>query len=444
MDLADLLLHKENLEAVLDSLTDAIIAHDVARKITVFNRAAERLTGLQRDDVLGRDCHDILEGGFCGSRCTFCGTCTPEFDVETYPMVVTDTSGITHSVETTVVPVRNREGEVVGLVAAARDVTELSELRQTLRNERSFRGIIGKHVRMRAVYELIRQAAPAEVPVLVQGESGTGKELVARAIYAESPRSAGPFVAINCGALPEGLLESELFGHVKGAFTGAVRDKRGRFELAHEGVLFLDEIGELSLPMQVKLLRVLQEMRFERVGGEQPIDVDVRILSATNRDLREEVRRGSFREDLFFRLCVVPIELPPLRQRGTDLFLIADFFLSKLSEESGRPQPPALSESAARALLDHDWPGNVRELVNALQFALVKTNGGVIEPEHLPQEVLKAGASQTRSKVGRKRKLSVEQVRGALEQAGGSRSKAAKLLGVSRSTLYRYLGELNS
>ena len=442
MDLSDLLLHKEAMEAVIDSLNDAIIAHDVQRRITVFNRAAERLTGLQRDDVLGRDCHDILEGGFCGSRCTFCSGCTPEFEIESYPMVVTDTSGATHSVDTTVVPVRNRAGDVIGLVAAARDVTELSELRQSVKNERAYRGIIGKHVHMRAVYELIRQAAPAEVPVLVQGESGTGKELVARAIHAESPRCSGPFVAVNCGALSEGLLESELFGHVKGAFTGAIRDKRGRFEIADEGVLFLDEVGELTLPTQVKLLRVLQEMRFERVGGERSIDVDVRIVSATNRDLREEVRRGRFREDLFFRLCVVPIELPPLRQRGTDLFMIADHFLSKLAEESGRPQPPALSEAAARAVLDYDWPGNVRELVNALQFAMVKTAGGVIEPDHLPPEVLRLTESRPRSKAGRKRKLTTEQVRGALERAGGSRIGAAKLLGVSRSTLYRYLDEM--
>jgi PAS domain S-box-containing protein len=442
MDLGELLTHKENLEAVLDSLTDAIIAHDVDRRITVFNQAAERLTGLRRDQVVGRDCHDVMEGGFCGTRCAFGGCCAPEFDLETFPMAVTDTAGRTHHVETTVVPVRGREGEVVGVVAAARDVTELDQLRKTLLRGRSYRGIIGKHPRMQSVYELIRQVAPTDVPVLIQGESGTGKELCALAVHAESERRDGPFIAINCGALPEGLLESELFGHVKGAFTGATRDKKGRFELAHGGTLFLDEVGELSQSTQVKLLRVIQEMRFERVGGERPIDVDVRIISATNRELREMARKGQFREDLFFRLAVIPIEMPPLRRRGTDLLLIADHLLSEFAAERGLEQPLALSEAATKVLLGYRWPGNVRELMNALQYAMVKTVGGVIEPKHLPPEVVKSGEPRPQSKAGRKRKLTPEQVREALAQAEGSRIEAAKILGVGRSTLYRYLEEM--
>ena len=442
MDLHDLLTRKGNLEAVLDSLNDAIIAHDIERRITVFNRAAERLTGLKRDEVLGRDCHEILEGGFCGSRCAFCENCTPTFDHEAFPMVVTDTGGQPHQVETSVVPVRNREGEVVGVVAAARDVTELDELRRSLKRERKFRDIIGKHHHMQSVYELIRQVAPTDVPVLVQGASGTGKELVAQAVHLESDRRTKPFVAVNCGALPEGLLESELFGHVKGAFTGAVRDKKGRFELAHGGTIFLDEIGELTTSMQVKLLRALQEKRIDPVGAERPVEVDVRVISATNRDLRLQVRRGACREDLFFRLCVVPIDLPELSERGTDVFLLADHFLARFAQEMGRNKPPALSEDAARILLDYPWPGNVRELMNVLQYALVKAPGGVIETEHLPPELTARGKPKRRSNVGRKRKLTADQVRAALDEAGGRRVEAARLLGVGRSTLYRYIDEL--
>jgi transcriptional regulator with PAS, ATPase and Fis domain len=278
--------------------------------------------------------------------------------------------------------------------------------------------------------------------VLVQGASGTGKELCARAIHAESRRKDGPFVPVNCAALPEGILESELFGHVKGAFTGAVRDKKGRFELAHLGTLFLDEVGELSASTQVKLLRVLQEKRFERVGGEGSVDVDVRIISATNRNLRELVRRGAFREDLFFRLSVVPMELPPLKDRGTDVVLLADHFLAQFGKEEQRPQPAALSEAATRLLLDYPWPGNVRELMNALQYAMIKSSGGVIEAEHLPPEIMTTQRPPRRSNAGRRRKLTASKVRDALEQAQGNRVKAAKILGVGRSTLYRYLEEL--
>jgi len=441
MNLAELLSGYRNLEAVLDSMADTIIAHDAERRITFFNRAAERLTGLMRDDVLGKDCHEILAGGFCGSRCAFCDQCIPEFELMTFPLVITDTAGEAHRVEITLVPMRDSSGEVTGAVAAARDLTELTELRRRLQRENSFQGIVGQHHRMQAVYELIRQAAPTDVPVLIQGESGTGKELVAGAIHSESERGAGPFVAVNCGALPEGLLESELFGHVKGAFTGAVRDKRGRFERADGGTLFLDEVAELTPVMQVKLLRVLQDRRFERVGGESPLTADVRVISATNQDLRRRVRKGRFREDLFFRLCVVPIELPPLRSRGTDVFLLADHLLERLAEESGCRTPPALSENAARRLLDHSWPGNVRELENSLRYALVKTPGGVIRSEHLPPSIAEAGREPGRKRAGRKRKLTPGQVRQALERARGNKAEAARLLGVGRSTLYRYVRE---
>jgi DNA-binding NtrC family response regulator len=285
------------------------------------------------------------------------------------------------------------------------------------------------------VYEQIRNLAVSDYPVHITGETGTGKELVAAAIHNESPRAGGPFVPVNCGALPEGLLESELFGHVKGAFSGAIRDKKGRFELADGGTLFLDEVSELPRHMQVKLLRVLQSGTFERVGGEKTISVDARIISATNRDLRREMERQNFREDLYYRLSVVPIRIPALRERKNDIPLLAAHFL-KQAVEQGR-KAVRLSEDALSLMMDYSWPGNVRELQNAIHFALVKSRGLNIEAEHLPLEIKEAACAAV--KPGPAPRLTSDAVTAAIREAGGNKSKAAKLLGVGRATLYRFL-----
>lgn len=437
LNLAEVFSHYENLELVLESMPEAIIVHDLDRRITFFNRAAERLTGQGRDQVLGTDCHNVLESGFCGSRCAFCTGCEPTFEHLAYPVVITRPDGTRRQIEMTIVPMKDAAGALQGVLAVARDITEVTELRRAMEREHSFRGIVGQHQLMRAVFDLVREVAHTEVPVLIQGKSGTGKELVASAIHNESSRAAHPFVAINCGAIPEGLIESELFGHVRGAFTGAVKNKKGRFEIAHGGTIFLDEVGELSQAMQVKLLRVLESMSFEQVGGEQTLKVNVRIISATNRDLSAEVAQGRFRQDLFYRLAVVPITLPPLCKRRTDVLTLADHFLERFCAESDR-KPPAIHESAAQLLIDYRWPGNVRELMNALQYALVKTRGAVIDATHLPPEITR-GHLPTRRRVGRKPKLTSAEVRQALRESGGNRAKAARRLGVGRSTLYRYL-----
>jgi transcriptional regulator with GAF, ATPase, and Fis domain len=302
-----------------------------------------------------------------------------------------------------------------------------------------FSGIIGKDERMLEVYDLIRDLADNTAPVLILGESGTGKELVAAAIHNEGPRAQKLFVPVNCGALPETLLESELFGHVKGAFTGAFRDKKGRFELADGGTIFLDEIGDISPAMQVRLMRVLQEGTFERVGSESTLKVDVRLISATNKDLQKEIAAGRFRDDLYYRLSVVPIRLPPLRERRNDIPLLAEHTLKRALEMSGR-QGVALSADALDIMLSYDWPGNVRELQNWIQFALVKCKTGVIRPEHLPPSRVTAAAGiPLPGTARRRRKLDAESVRMALQQTGGNRVEAARLLGVSRATLYRFL-----
>jgi sigma-54 dependent transcriptional regulator, acetoin dehydrogenase operon transcriptional activator AcoR len=314
------------------------------------------------------------------------------------------------------------------------DITELSALRQRLKVEQSFAGIIGSDPAMHDLFETIRDLTDVKIPVLIEGESGTGKELVASAIHNEGTRADKPFVPVNCASLPEGIIESELFGHVKGAFTGALRDKKGRFELAHGGTLFLDEVADLPRSVQAKLLRVLQSGCFERVGDEKSITTDVRIISATNKDLKKEVDKGNFREDLYYRLKVVPIRILPLRKRKSDIPLLVNHFLKQAIDEGFRFAE--ISRAAMAAMMDYSWPGNVRELQGAIRFALIKSRDELIRQEDLPMELR---SRPDACLPGPSKKLSPERVKDALKQSGGNRTKAAGLLGVGRATLYRFL-----
>jgi DNA-binding NtrC family response regulator len=310
-----------------------------------------------------------------------------------------------------------------------------------------FPGLIGRSPAMEKVFRLIENLEQSEATVLLTGESGTGKEVLARAIHAHSPRRSGPFVAVNCGALPGELLESELFGHVRGAFTGAVRERAGRFEVAAGGTLFLDEVADLPLQLQVKLLRVLQERTFERVGESQSRRTDARIIAATNVDLRRAVQEGRFREDLFYRLRVVPIELPTLRERREDIEPLATYLLARVAGRQGRAL--RFSPDALRALLDYAWPGNVRELENALEYAVAVCKGQTILPEDLPAELQQGGASTTTADSpaadphgGQRRSSADAQVlRHALEAHRWRRVEAARALGISRATLWRRMRE---
>lgn len=431
------LYERKNLENILDSLTEGIIAHDKERHILFFNRAAEGITGYRRKEVLGRDCHQVFGEPFCGGRCSFHEGAPDSLDHLYYPLNILSREGETRRLEMSVSGMKDNDGNFAGVIASFRDISDLVGLKIELGHLKGFAGIIGQNPEMLQIYRQIRDLGTNDYPVCITGETGTGKELVANAIHNESRRGGGPFVPVNCAALPESIIESELFGHVKGAFTGAVRDKKGRFELANGGTLFLDEVTDLSRVVQAKLLRVLQERRFEPVGSEKTTIVDVRLICATNRDLKREMERGNFREDLYYRINVVPIHLPPLRKRKKDIPLLLNHFLEKAREEG--QETPGFSEDTLRIMEEYSWPGNVRELQSAIRFALVKGRGRIITPTYLPIE-LKTW-EDTRSPRGPSRKLDMESVRAALIKSGGNKAKASRLLGVGRATLYRFLSD---
>ena len=444
--LGALLRQRRHWEGLLDTLQDGILAHDLNRRIYLFNREAERITGLTRQQVLGLDCHEVFPpDGLCGSQCKFCSPTAPGPQRASWETVFTARDGVDRRLKMSVSPLQLQADQPWGVIISMHDITEVSDLRHRLRTERSFHGMVAASRPMQELFSATRQISTSDYPVLITGDSGTGKELLAGAIHQESRRRDGPFVPINCGALPDNILESELFGHVRGAFTGAIRNKKGRFEMAHGGTLFLDEVGELSPRFQVKLLRVLQEKRFEMVGGERTIEVDVRVISATNQELRKLIAEGTFREDLYYRLCVFPLQLPALSGRREDIPLIVEHALQKVRQETDS-RVEAVSSEAMEALLSYHWPGNVRELINAIQYASVLCGSGEIHPSNLPPEVFRGAAESPVSpgvsppaRAERKRKLDREAVRAALRGAGGNKVKAAKILGVGRATLYRFL-----
>ena len=449
------LLNQEGfLKTLFDSIPCGVLIVDRDRRIQAVNNVMERTFGISSAEVIDKRGGEALRCIHASESPKGCGFADECQSCQVFNTALkTLAGGQIHRKKANLQLLTNGKTlDLVLLVSAAplyhegarlaiimlENITELNTLRRRLKTEQGFSGIIGRDAGMNEVFETIRQVAGVNVPVIIQGESGTGKELVAVAIHNEGPRAKKPFVPINCGALPEGLLESELFGHVKGSFTGALRDKKGRFELAHGGTLFLDEVVDLPKVLQSKLLRVLQEGTIERVGDEKTISVDVRIISAANRDLKKEVQKGNFREDLYYRIKVVPIHLPPLRERKNDIPLLVDHFLKRIVKNSGKDSIDIYHESMA-LMMNYHWPGNVRELENALQFAIVMCSGSEILPNDLPME-LRDLASLSPSR-GPSKKLDIDRVRSALKQTGGNKAKAARLLGVGRATLYRFLAD---
>ncbi len=454
MDFIKRILNQEGfLKAIFKAIPCGVLVIDVQRRIHAVNDAfkqtfnvisGKKILYTRPGDAL--KCLNAGKGKGCGyeNECKAC-------KIRSVAVKALSGSQIYREKASLKIQVNGDTKEIVILISAApfehkskrmavimiENLSQLSDMHLSFITKKSFRGIIGSTHRMRELFNLIKEVAEVDVPVLIQGESGTGKELVANAIHYESYRSSNLFVPVNCAALPEGLLESELFGHVKGAFTGAIRDKKGRFELANGGTLFLDEVADIPKLVQVKLLRVLQEGVFEPVGSEKSISADVRIISATNKNLKEEVEKGNFREDLYYRINVVPIHVPPLRERKEDIPLLVEYFLNTISQNKGIT---GVSDEAMEIMLEYDWPGNVRELQSAISFASIKAKGNIITKECLPRE-LHLWKKSLRSSRRTSRKLNKENVKNALITAGGNKAKAARLLGVGRATLYRFLKE---
>jgi PAS domain S-box-containing protein len=441
--LAALTQARKNAEQVMDSMQEGIIAHDLNRRIFFFNQAAERITGFSRREIIGQDCHDIFSGGICSKRCSFKEPGKKiKLPDSPYSLSIKNKNGQGRELEMSVVEMKNFFDIPIGVVASFRDATREVDLATRLGEVDHFSGIIGNSPKMLAIYQSIRDLADSNVPVFIEGESGSGKELVATAIHNERKEERGLFVPVNCGALPENLLEAELFGHVKGAFTGAIRDKKGRFELADGGTIFLDEIGDITPAMQVKLLRVLQDGTFQKVGGESTIRVKVRLITATNKNIQKEISEGRFREDLYYRICVAPVKVPPLRERKSDIPLLARYFLKHAYEDEKR-HDIILAQDTIETLMAYNWPGNVRELQNAVRYLMFKCQEEIARPHHLPDNirqmptVLLGGGLQTK----KRQKLNSENVRQALLQADNNRVQAARLLNVGRATLYRFLAK---
>ncbi len=428
--------------AIITSLREGILAIDPELRILTMNPAAEEILGRSRWDLAGTPVCDLFGVGAC-PRDILAEALRSGQPIVDFQTTVHLAGGQMGHVLLRTAALRHRDGTPLGMALILGDVTEVTTLRQQMSGRTRLGRLVGRDPKMQELFGLITDVAGSDATVLIRGESGTGKELVARAIHETSGRSDGPFVQVNCSALSENLLESELFGHVKGAYTGAVADRRGRFEEATGGTLFLDEIGDVSPVVQVKLLRVLQERVVERVGDNKPIAVDVRVVSATNRNLETLLTSGRLREDFFYRIKVVSLTIPPLRDRREDIPLLIPHLLQKIAQREGLPVPPPVTGEALTQLMRHAWPGNVRELENALEHAVVLSRGQPIRPSHLPPEVAAGPRGAGRGLAGVPLHTETERqvLQEALEAAGWNRSRAARRLGIDRTTLWRKIRE---
>jgi PAS domain S-box-containing protein len=432
-------------ETILESISDGVFTVDAEWCVTSFNRAAEEITGIPRREAIGRRCSEVFRSSMCETGCALGRTLKtgkPVIGKSAY-IIRADGARIPISVSTSVL--RDLRGRIAGGAETFRDLSEVETLRQELNGRFHIGDLTSRSPLMQRVFEVLPAIAASPSTVLVLGETGTGKELVARTIHSLSPRHKGPFVAVNCGALPDTLLESELFGYKAGAFTGANRDKPGRFALANTGTLFLDEIAEVSPALQVRLLRVLQDRTFEPLGATRPERADVRIIVATNKDLAEQVRRGAFREDLYYRANVIRVELPPLRRRKEDIPLLVQQFIDRFNRLQQK-SVKGIGGEALSLLMAHDWPGNVRELENVIERSFILCNQDFIGIDHLPDELTARGAMEpapTMSNIRATRDLhDAQTIRAALERNAYNRLATAKELGMHKSTLFRKMKKL--
>ncbi len=436
------------LNTAFNSIDTGIVIHDEKNKILVFNKAMSKITGYPNNEAIGKDCRAIIKPAFCDLSCALCDKSEKISKKVYHEIKTTNKDGATCWLRVSSIHFV-QEGNRYYLVTVT-DITELKQNEDLVFRSESFYGVIGKSEAMRKVFEFVRSIAETDMTILITGETGTGKELIASAIQKHSLRKDGPYIKLNCTALPEQLIESELFGHVKGAYTGAAIDRVGRFEAASNGTIFLDEIGEISLQFQAKLLRVLQEKEIERIGENIPRKIDVRILAATNKDLREEVKKGRFREDLYYRLAMAPINLPSLSERREDIPLLALNFMKHFCLKYGRDLT-AISPGMMTALIKYGWPGNVRELYNFIEVAIVTCKGNTLNLDKTASAYFVRHGEDNPPPIDNATKLydktgpdapEKTQIAEALRIHRYNVSSAAKALDISRTTLWRKMKAL--
>ena len=431
-------------KAILESISDGVFTVDLEWRITSFNRAAEEITGIPRKEANGRLCSEVFRSSMCETECALRRTLKTGKPIIGKSGYIIDADGARIPISVSTAVLRNAQGRIVGGAETFRDLSEVEELRRELEGKFQVGDLTSRSALMQRVFEVLPAIAASPSTVLIIGETGTGKELVARTIHSLSAHNQGPFIAVSCGALPDTLLESELFGYKAGAFTGANKDKLGRFGLARGGTIFLDELGEVSPALQVRLLRVLQDRTYEPLGATRSESTDARIMVATNKDLADQVRRGLFREDLYYRVNVVRIELPPLRRRKEDIPLLVEQFVARFNRLQMK-SVKGIAEEALSLLMAHHWPGNIRELENVIERAFILCNEGRIDIGHLPGELTAHGAAGGLESDARSAHdiLDAQAIRAALERNAFNRLAAAKELGIHKTTLFRRMKKLD-
>lgn len=424
---------------ILDSLAEGVFTVDKNFRISSFNQAAEKITGYSRQEVLGQYCKNIFATDRCVTECPIANVLQAGKNIQEIENVIQTKTGKDIPIKINAAIFKNGDTQPIGGVISFRDMSYLSKIENCMQKQAQFHGIIGQNKDMREIYTLIKEIASTHSSVLIQGESGTGKELVANAIQAESNRSDNPYIKVNCSVFPPQLLSSELFGHVRGAFTDAKNNRIGRFEMANTGTIFLDEVAEMPLQMQLQLLRVLQEGTFERVGESVTRTTDVRIIAATNINIEDAINEGKFRDDLYYRLNVIPIEVPPLRNRRDDVPYLIRHFINKLNLTCNK-NIVDVDDDALEALISYDWPGNIRELENSIEYAFARSNDTIIHISKLPPNIKKQKPLQSVAAFKRNpKKDNPDDLLRMLEENRWNKSEVAKKLGIGRTTLWRKL-----